>query len=256
MLSDKQFEFTKENLDQFLKALSKEYRKLVGKNMPAEIVIIGGASVLINYGFRNMTTDVDALILSASAMKDAIKHVRDEYDLPDGWLNSDFTNTDSYTPKLLEFSKYYRTYSNLVTIRTISAEYLIAMKLRSGRLYKNDLSDVLGILAEHEERGCPISEEKIHAAAIDLYGDWEALPESSRAFLVNIMKEGNFPLLYKEIASSERDTRALLTKFEKDHPGQVTKTNFTDITKTIFKKSSRAAILEELSQKPSENKPD
>jgi len=70
------------------------------------------------------------------------------------------------------------------------------------------------------------------------------------------MKEGNFPLLYKEIASSERDTRALLTKFEKDHPGQVTKTNFTDITKTIFKKSSRAAILEELSQKPSENKPD
>ena len=102
MSSDRIFEFTKENLNQYLKAVAREYRKLVGKGMPAEMVIIGGASVLLNYGFRNITTDIDALILAASGMRDAINHVRDQYDLPDGWLNSDFTNTDSYTPKLLE----------------------------------------------------------------------------------------------------------------------------------------------------------
>ena len=249
MLSDNQFEFTKENLDQFLKAVSKEYRKLVGKSRPAEIVIIGGASVLINYGFRNMTTDIDALIFSASAMEDAINHVRDRYDLPDGWLNSDFTRTESYTPKLLEHAKYYRTYSNLVTIRTISAEYLIAMKLRSGRLYKNDLSDVLGILAEHEERGCPLSEDKIRAAAIELYGDWDVLPKSSITFIENILREGHFSALYKEIAESERETRSLLTKFEQDNPGQVTKENFKSVTESIFQKTSRASILQELSKK-------
>ena len=90
--------FTKENLDDYLKELGKEYRRLNGKGMPAELILIGGASVLINYGFRNMTTD---------------------------------------------------------------SEYLIAMKLRSGRQYKSDLSDVLGILAEHEKEGTPLSMKQI-----------------------------------------------------------------------------------------------
>ena len=39
--------------------------------------------------------------------------------------------TDSYSPKLIEFSCYYRTFANVVTVRTIEAEYLIAMKLRA-----------------------------------------------------------------------------------------------------------------------------
>lgn len=253
MSSDRIFEFTKENLNQYLKAVAREYRKLVGKGMPAEMVIIGGASVLLNYGFRNITTDIDALILAASGMRDAINHVRDQYDLPDGWLNSDFTNTDSYTPKLLEYSKYYRTYSNTVSIRTISAEYLIAMKLRSGRLYKNDLSDVLGILADHEKRNCPITEERIQTAVCDLYGTMDALPESSIIFLENIMKDGHFSQLYSQIVKSEQETRTLLTEYEHDNPGLVTKSNFTSITKKIVQKSSRASILAALEEKKKEN---
>ena len=157
MSSEKQFEFTKENIDLYLKEVAKEYRKQAGKKMPAELVLIGGASVLINYGFRNMTTDIDALILAASAMKEAINRIGDRYGLPNGWLNADFMNTDSYSVNLSQFSVYYKTYSNTVTIRTVAAEYLIAMKLRSGRQYKSDLSDILGVLAEHEKRGTPIS---------------------------------------------------------------------------------------------------
>ena len=42
-MSDKPF--TKENLDQYLKELAKEFRKRNGKSMPAEIILIGGASV-------------------------------------------------------------------------------------------------------------------------------------------------------------------------------------------------------------------
>ena len=106
MSSEKQYEFTKENIDTYLKELAKEYRKQVGKGMPAELVLIGGASVLINYGFRNMTTDIDALIWAASAMKDAISRVGNRYDLPSSWLNADFTNTDSYSTKLPQFSVY------------------------------------------------------------------------------------------------------------------------------------------------------
>ena len=44
--------FTKENLDYYLRELAKEFRKRNGKNMPAEIVLVGGAAILANYGFR------------------------------------------------------------------------------------------------------------------------------------------------------------------------------------------------------------
>lgn len=126
MLSEASNYFTKENLSGYLKELAKEYRKRVGKSMPAEIVLVGGAAVLANYGFRNMTTDVDAVIHAASSMKDAINCVGDKYGLPNGWLNTDFMYTSSYTPKLDQFSQYYRTFSNVLTIRTVTAEHLIA----------------------------------------------------------------------------------------------------------------------------------
>ena len=67
MLSDNSF--TKDNLDKYLKELAKEYRKRNGKNIPAEIILIGGASVVINYGFREMTYDMDAIINAASSIK-------------------------------------------------------------------------------------------------------------------------------------------------------------------------------------------
>lgn len=65
--------FTKDNLDEYLKELGKEYRRLNGKSMPAEIILIGGAAIIANYGFRDMTTDVDAVIHAVSSMKDSPK---------------------------------------------------------------------------------------------------------------------------------------------------------------------------------------
>ena len=66
MSSEKDFEFTKDNIDIYLKEVAKEYRKLGGKAMPADIILIGGASILINYGFRGATTDVDATTVATN----------------------------------------------------------------------------------------------------------------------------------------------------------------------------------------------
>jgi hypothetical protein len=65
-------EFNKATLDKSLAALGKEFRKRNGTKMPAEVVLIGGASVLINYGFRDMTTDADAIITASSVMRESI----------------------------------------------------------------------------------------------------------------------------------------------------------------------------------------
>ena len=162
--------FTKDNLDTYFKELAKEYRKLSGKSMPAELILVGGAAILLNYGFRDTTTDVDAIIHASSSMKDAINHISDRFDLPNSWLNSDFMHTSSYSSKLCQYSVFYRTFANVLHVRFVSSEYLIAMKLRSGRKYKNDLSDILGILAEHERCGSPLAWEAIDQAVTDLYG--------------------------------------------------------------------------------------
>ena len=252
MSSEKQFEFTKENIDVYLKEVAKEYRKYAGKRMPAELILIGGASVLVNYGFRNMTADIDALIQAASAMKEAINHVGYRYGLPNGWLNADFTNTPSYSAKLAQFSVYYKTYSNIVTIRTVAAEYLIAMKLRAGRKYKSDLSDVLGVLAEHEKRGTPLTMEQIRRAVTELYGSWETLPEPSRAFIRNVMDDGHFDELYAQTVSGEKEVSNLLVQFEQDYPGVVRMSNVNEIADTLQKKTNRASILARLQEKRSD----
>ena len=45
--------FTGENLNDYLKAVAKEYKKMGGKAMPAELILIGGAAVIANYDLYN-----------------------------------------------------------------------------------------------------------------------------------------------------------------------------------------------------------
>ena len=199
--------FTKDNLDGYLKELSKEFRKMNGSKIPAEIILIGGASVLINYGFREMTYDMDAIIQALSSMKDAINHVGDRMGLPNGWLNTDFMKTTSYTPKLIQYSKYYKTFSNVLKIRTVSAEYLVVMKLMAGRQYKNDLSDVVGILIEQKNAEKEISLESIKRAAGELYEGYENLPELSRNFIEAVYQNSDLSALYEKIRDDEKQNK-------------------------------------------------
>ena len=231
--------FTKENLDTYLKELAKEFRKLNGKSMPAEIVLVGGAAVLTNYGFRDMTTDIDAVIHAASSMKDAINHVGDKFGLPNGWLNADFTRTGSYSPKLDEVSVHYNDFCGVLSVRVISSEYLIAMKLRSGRKYKNDLSDVIGILAEHEKKNASITLDKINVAVEKLYGGWDAFPEDSKPFIEDAFKNGDFENVYKSVQNEENESRDILVGFEKNYPKVAKESNINDILKTLKEKRNK-----------------
>lgn len=229
--------FTKENLDSYLKELAKAFRKINGRSMPAEIVLVGGAAILTNYGFRDMTTDIDAIIHAASSMKDAINCVGDKFDLPRGWLNTDFIRTSSYSPKLDEFSQYYKTFYGILSIRTIAAEYLIAMKLRSGRKYKNDLSDIIGILAEHERRGKSITMEQVNTAVNNLYGGWEGFSEESRNFIEDAIKNGKFESIYIAVKNAELESRNTLIEFEKAYPNTANESNADEIIRSLKERS-------------------
>ena len=228
--------FTKENLDYYLKELAKEFRKRNGKNAPAEIVLVGGAAILANYGFREMTYAIDAVITATSAMKEAVNAVGDRLGLPNGWLNADFKNTSSYSPKLSQYSKYYRTYSNVLNIRTISAEYLVAMKLMAGRRYKKDMSDIIGILSEQKRMGKSLSYQQIDCAVRNLYGEWDNISKYAIQVLKAALDSENLKKLFMEQEHEEALSKQTVLQVQKYEGGKVKESNVDEIIQKALRK--------------------
>ena len=227
--------FTKENLEYYLKALAKEYKKR-GHNTPAEIILVGGASILINYGFRDASYDIDADYQSHSVMKESINAVGDRYDLQNGWVNDDFKKTDSYTPKIVQYSEPYKTFSGVLQIRTIRAEYLVAMKLVSGRMYKKDMSDIAGIIYEQQIAGKPLTYEMIDKAVCDLYGNWNNVSDNARELLNKILSCNNLQALFIELSENEKAAKEVIKEIEKKYPNRVKKSNVNDVITAALKK--------------------
>ena len=231
--------FTKENLDYYLKELAKEFRKRNGAKLSAEIVLIGGAAVLANYGFREMTYDIDAIITASSVMKEAINAVGDRLELPNGWLNTDFTKTSSFSPKLIQYSKHYRTYSGVLNIRTINAEYLIAMKLMSGRRYKKDLSDIVGILNEQKRIEKPLDYNKIDRAVRDLYDSWNGISVYTTEVLKAALESENLEELFEEQVREEEASRQEVLRIQKYDKTKITGSNIDDIINMALNKKTK-----------------
>ena len=230
--------FTKENLEYYLKELAKEYKKRSG-NFPAEMILVGGASVLINYQFRNSSYDIDASYESPAIMKEAINAVGDRLGLPNGWVNDDFKKTASYTPKIVQYSEYYKTFSNVLQIRTIRAEYLVSMKLVSGRQYKNDLSDIAGIIYEQQMVGRPLSYEKIDNAMCNLYGNWDNVEDYAKDLLDKILACENLQNLLTELIETEFASKEALVELIKKYPKAVNQDNVNDVIAAAIKKKQQ-----------------
>ena len=205
----------KEDINLYLKELTKVIRKNKrNSDVTYELILIGGASILVNYEFRNSTSDVDCIDVNNILMNDAIIKVAEKYDLPTDWINTDFKITKSYSDKLINYSTYYKTFGNgTLEIRTIKDEYLIAMKLVSGRKYKNDISDIVGIISEiKKERDISLSE--IEKAVIDLYGDMSKVDSFAYSLLKDCLN--NNLVNYEEIKKIEKQNKDNLLELDDD----------------------------------------
>ena len=232
--------FTEENLDFYLKELAKDFRKRNGRRTPAEIILVGGAAILVNYGFREMTTDIDAIIQASSAMRESIHCIGDRYGLPEGWINADFMRTDSYSRALVQHSKYYKTYANILEIRTVCAEYLLAMKLVSARRYKNDMSDIIGIIKEERARGNELTFEQVDQAVTDLYGSWDRIDEKIKVLLKKALEMEDLEELYQEQREKEIQTREVVKEIGERYPERMTVDQLNDIIDIMMKKKQEA----------------
>ena len=183
-----------------------------------------------------MTVDIDAIIEASGAMKDAINRVGDRYGLPVGWLNADFRKTASYSDKLYEHSEYLFTRSNVLEIRTIRAEYLIAMKLVSGRRYKKDLSDIVGILYEQQKLEKPITFEMIDRAVIELYNSWDNVDAYAKAVLEKALASDDLVSLFEAQMVEEVQAKDAVLEIDKKYPDLINADNINEIIEQARKK--------------------
>ncbi len=231
--------FTKANLEYYLKELAKEYKKRSG-GRPAEMILVGGASVLINYEFRSASYDIDADYNASSVMKEAINAVGDKLGLPNGWINAEFKKTASYSPKIVQYSEYYKTFSGVLAIRTVRAEYLVAMKLVSGRQHKKDLSDIAGIVLEQLKAGKPLNYEMIDKAVCNLYSGWQNVSEYAKDVLDKVLSSSNLEEIFISLSENEAEAKAALVEMNVKYPNVIKQDNVNDII----------AILKSKKQKP------
>ena len=230
-------DITKEDLEKYFLELAKAYKRAAKKNaLKLEIVLIGGAAILLNYRFRISTTDVDGLFLMPDVFKDAIKIVAEKFNLNPQWLNTDFVKSSSYSDQLRINSVFYQDYLNVISVRTIRAEYLVAMKLVAGRMHKNDISDIIGILHESRKNNEPLSVDRIKEAVLTLYGTLDKVSTTTWKLFNQIIENGDYESLFLQYRQEEIENQAALIDFRKNATERLTKEDLDEILRSIQKK--------------------
>ena len=118
---------TREHILRSLEALAAQ--------LPADrshtLVVVGGAALVLLYGARDATKDVDAFLLepgSTEALRRAAEAIADTLDLPHDWLND---GAKGYLHGLT-LGEHILTLPNL-SVRAVAKEQLLAMKLSAWR---------------------------------------------------------------------------------------------------------------------------
>lgn len=222
----------RDKMNEAFKLLSKDLKKTYGRKTVIEIVVVGGASIALNYSFRQGTTDIDALVSDGVfSIKESVYRVAEKMGLPDDWINNDFIKTSSYSRKLIGCSSYYKTFNQVLEVRVIKDEFLIATKLVSARKYKYDLSDIVGIISENPS----ITKEMIESAVTLIYGDKAYVKDEMWEFLDKCFADSS-DNNYRIIAATERENRSNLIQFEHKYEGDLKQGNVDEVLKIIKKK--------------------
>jgi len=109
------------------------------RNIVGEIVLFGGAAMVLAHQARVSTKDVDAIFVPKADVYAAASEVTREYGAPEGWLNDavkGFLSDKAETRPLLDLAH--------LKVFVAAPEYLLAMKCMSMRIGKDetDIRDI------------------------------------------------------------------------------------------------------------------
>lgn len=116
-----------EDIRQAFDALSSE---LELRSQRAELVVVGGAALVLLFGARESTKDVDAYFVEpeAAQIRSAAAAVAERLHLPSDWLND---GAKGYFQGITTGETLY--HSRSLTVRSASVAQLLAMKLAAWR---------------------------------------------------------------------------------------------------------------------------
>jgi hypothetical protein len=116
--------------DDILHALGALADELQAQGQQAQLVVMGGAALVLLYDARESTKDVDACILKpdAASVRAAAARVAEALDLPADWLND---AAKGYLVGVTAGPTVFNRPS--LVVRTLSTEQLLAMKLGAWR---------------------------------------------------------------------------------------------------------------------------
>lgn len=96
------------------------------------------------------------------------------------------------------------------------------MKLKSFRPYKNDQSDIIGLLRDNV-----YTYEEIEKAAIELYGEDSGIKQEAWDFLKSYYATDE--LAYEKIRNEELTNKAILIEFEENYENVLKEDNLDNI---------------------------
>jgi hypothetical protein len=113
------------------RALTSLAGELSDTAQPQELILVGGAALVLLYNARETTKDVDGFLLdpaSAVAVRAAARRVADRLGLPEDWLND---GAKGYVHGIARGETLLATPALIV--RTLAPQQLLAMKLSAWR---------------------------------------------------------------------------------------------------------------------------
>jgi hypothetical protein len=129
---------TKERVLKYLRQLGDELDAL---GMSGEVLLTGGAAMCLVHDARDMTKDIDALYEPKGIINEIAARIAERENLPPDWLNDSvkgFVGANAPIEEVIAWKG--------LKIQTVSAEYLLAMKMMSARYGEKDYEDILFLM--------------------------------------------------------------------------------------------------------------
>ena len=123
--------------DRIMHSLSRLGKELTALGLHGEILLTGGATMCLIHSARDMTKDIDALYEPKTIINQLVAKIAVEEGLPNGWLNDSVKGFVSVTAPREDFLSLPG-----LKITTVTADYLLAMKLMSARYGETDYNDI------------------------------------------------------------------------------------------------------------------
>jgi hypothetical protein len=173
---------TKEQMFKYFCLINDELKIL---NIKGEILLTGGASMCLVHEARDMTKDIDALYEPKTVINSIIQKISADNNIPNNWLNDGVKGfLGNNVPQ-----ENFVSFSNL-KVFSITADYLLAMKMLSARYQSEDLADIIFLMNKLNIN----TKEKAYEILLKYFDETQILPKSMYTIeeaLTNIQKQGS-----------------------------------------------------------------